>query len=305
MSWDDYRLLLELRRHGSFLAAGARLGLSASTVMRRIGKLEEDLGRTLVHRTARGVWLEPEAEELARMAEQFEHALAARARDAAASPFAGTVRVSVPDGFAPYIAEAAVRARRAHPEIFVEIITEQRYVDLSTREADIGLRAVAPASARSRHDASPVLIEKPLGDVVSGLFASPEYLARHLPSRRLADADFAAHDFIVDEYVGRRPCMADWLLKRGAHRFPLRSNSVAARMHAAQAGMGLVIGALGEMNEQQHGLVRVHLETPGPSLTFCLVMHEELRKVPRVRAVASAITELFDAYLERQRRAMD
>ncbi|AKQ70110.1 Transcriptional regulator, LysR family [Myxococcus hansupus] len=302
MSWDDYRLLLELRRHGSFLAAGVRLGLSASTVMRRIGKLEEDLGRTLVHRTARGVWLEPEAEELARMAEQFEHALAARVRDAAASPFAGSVRVSVSDGFAPYIAEAAVRVRRVHPEIHVEIVTEQRYADLSTREADIGLRAISPVGARTRSDASPVLIEKPLGDIVSGLFASRDYLDQHLPSRKLADADFSAHDFIVDEYVGRRPCMTDWLLQRGAHRFPLRTNSVAARMHAARAGMGLVIGAIGAVDEQR-GLERVRLETPGPSLTFCLVMHEELRKVPRVRAVVSALTEMFDAYLEGQRLA--
>ncbi len=304
MSWDDYRLLLELRRHGSFLAAGARLGLSASTVMRRIGKLEEGLGRTLVHRTARGVRLEPEAEELARMAEQFEHALAARVRDAAESPFAGSVRVSVSDGFAPYIAEATTRVRRVHPEIHVEIVTEQRYADLSTREADLGLRAISPVGARTRSDASPVLIEKPLGDIVSGLFASRDYLDQHLPSRRLADADFSAHDFIVDEYVGRRPCTTDWLLQRGAHRFPLRTNSVAARMHAARGGMGLVIGAIGAVDEQR-GLERVRLETPGPSLTFCLVMHEELRKVPRVRAMVSAITEMFDAYLERQRRAGD
>ena len=59
-AWDDLRVLLEVHRAGSFLAAGLRLGLSTSTVARRIGALEKDLGGALVHRTSQGVWLERE-----------------------------------------------------------------------------------------------------------------------------------------------------------------------------------------------------------------------------------------------------
>lgn len=294
MTWDDYRLLLELRRRGSFLAAGAQLGVSASTVLRRVKQLEAEVGRPFVHATARGVWLEPEALELAALAEQFELALAARARDAGASPFAGVVRVSVPDGFAPTIAEAALRFRRAHPETLVEILTEQRFVDLAAREADIGVRG-----ARS---SSPVLVEKALGTIATGLFASRTYLAQRLPSKSLADADFSAHDFLVHESAESPQSASRWLVERGARRFPLRTSSFEARVHAARGGMGLVVVALGDAREQR-GLVRVRLETPAPSLSFFLVMHQELRRAPRVRGLADEIERVAAEHPALQRGA--
>ncbi|MBN8231504.1 LysR family transcriptional regulator [Corallococcus macrosporus] len=140
-AWDDLRVLLEVHRAGSFLAAGLRLGLSTSTVARRIGALEKDLGRPLVHRTSQGVWLEKEALELIALAEHFEQALRAHRRDeGGSSPYAGRIRISLPDGFLTGAAEAATRFRRLHPETLIEVISELRFVDLSSREADIGVR---------------------------------------------------------------------------------------------------------------------------------------------------------------------
>ncbi|QSQ26834.1 LysR family transcriptional regulator [Pyxidicoccus parkwayensis] len=291
-AWDDLRVLLEVHRQGSFLEAGLQLGLSTSTVARRIGALEKDLGRALVHRTSRGALLEKEALELIALAENFEQALRAHRRDSGpSSPYAGRVRVSLPDGFMTAAAEAAARFRRWHPETHIEVISELRFVDLTAREADIGVRG-----GRS---SSPVLIEKPMGDILPGLYASTEYLARALPSRFLGDGDYARQDFIVEDENPRGQGASQWLTQRGASRFPFRSNSLEARLHAAKCGMGLVLLGLGAEREHPE-LIRVGLATPLPGLRFYLTMHKDLRRVPRIRGVALALQEVFAEYFAAQ-----
>jgi DNA-binding transcriptional LysR family regulator len=294
-AWDDLRVLLEVHRRGSFLAAGLQLGLSTSTVARRIGSLEKDLGCALVHRTSQGAWLEKEAVALIEIAEHFEQSLQAHRRDGGStSPYAGRVRISLPDGFMTGAAEAAARFRRQHPETFVEIISELRFVDLASREADIGIRG-----GRS---SSPVLIEKPLGEIHSGLYASAEYLERSLPQCLLGAGDYGSQDFIVEDEAPHGRGVSQWLMQRGASRFPFRSNSVEARVHAAKRGMGLVL--LGTGSAKDHpGLLRVALETQLPSIPFYLTMHKELRKVPRIRGLATSLEEVFAEYMAAQAEA--
>ncbi|WP_223634981.1 LysR family transcriptional regulator [Corallococcus sp. EGB] len=294
-AWDDLRVLLEVHRGGSFLAAGLQLGLSTSTVARRIGALEKDLGRALVHRTSQGAWLEKEALELIVLAEQFEQSLRAHRRDGGGgSPYAGRIRISLPDGFLVGAAEAATRFRRRHPETLIEVISELRFVDLASREADIGVRG-----GRS---SSPVLIDKPLGEVMSGLYASEDYLKRFVPKRLLGADDYAGQDFIVEDETPRGQGPAQWLIQRGASRFPFRSNSMEARLHAAKGGMGLVMLGVGAEREHPE-LLRVGLETPLPSLRFYLTMHKDLRKVPRIRKFAKTFEAVFAEYLAAQSEA--
>lgn len=295
-AWDDLRVLLEVHRGGSFLAAGLQLGLSTSTVARRIGALEKDLGRALVHRTSQGAGLEEEALELIALAERFEQSLRAHRRDEGGrSPYAGRIRVSLPDGFLVGAAEAATRFRRLHPETQVEVISELRFVDLSSREADIGVRG-----GRS---SSPVLIDKPLGDVASGLYSSEDYLSRSLPKRFLGTDDYREQDFVVEDETPRGQGPSRWLIQRGASRFPFRSNSMEARLHAAKGGMGLVMLGIGA-GKQHPELVPVRLETPLPSLRFYLTMHKDLRKVPRIREFAKTLEAVFSEYLDAQAEAL-
>ena len=48
--WDDLKYFLAVARHGSTIAAGKALGLSQSTVHRRLSELERRLNRKLVTR---------------------------------------------------------------------------------------------------------------------------------------------------------------------------------------------------------------------------------------------------------------
>lgn len=294
LPWDDLRLLLEVHRRGSFFGAASALGVSTSTVARRIEALERSIGHAVVHRTSQGVWLENDALELIGVAERFEQSLEALRRDEAAKgkSYAGVVRVSAPDGFGFALAIAAARLRRQHPETQVEIVAEARFVDLSAREADIGIRGGRSASS--------ILVEKSLGEIQGALFATREYLARRLPSRFLRQADYATQDFIAKEVsAAGRGGPPHWLAQRGATHFPLRSNAFDARLQAGLEGIGIVELAAGSAATYPT-LQRIALEDPIPSVRFFLTMHRDLRKVPRMRAFAAEVQKIFAEYMVAQ-----
>jgi DNA-binding transcriptional LysR family regulator len=281
-AWDDLRVLLAVHRNRSFLAAGRALGVSTSTVARRIEALEAALGRVLVHRGSAGTSVEPGALELVFLAEQLEHGLRAARRDEGHedSGLAGTVRLSVGEGFVLPLTQVLSELRRKHPEIHFELISESRLSDLSRREADIGIR-----NARS---SSPVLVERPVGRLRFALFASQSYVERRLRGGQLRTGDFERHDFVGYDGPLRKLPQEQWLVARGATRFPFRSNSDLALRAATERGQGICLMAEA-MGRELEGLVKLDTEVPLPSVPVFLVFHRELRRVPRIRAVTSAL----------------
>ncbi|MCP3136592.1 LysR family transcriptional regulator [Pyxidicoccus xibeiensis] len=279
-TWDDLRVLLALHRHRSFLAAGRALGISTSTAARRIEALEAALGRTLVHRGSRGTSVEPDALELVSLAEQLELGLQAVRRDEGESPSSGTVRVSMGEGFVRPVTRVLSELRRKHPALLLEVISEARLVDLSRREADIGLR-----KAKS---SSPVLVERAVGRLEFGLYASQGYVERRLRGGRLEAGDFERHDFVGYEGALERSPQMTWLMRHGARRFPFRSNSDFALEEAVEQGEGIWVMADAQ-GRTLPGLVRLDVDLPMPSMPVFLVFHKDLRQVPRVRLVVSAL----------------
>jgi len=289
-TWDDLRVLLAVQRFESFLAAGQSLGLSTSTVARRIEALEAQVGRPLVVRTTAGTSIEPDAYELIALAEQFELGLDAARRNDARSKLAGSVRISVGEGFTAFLTEVLSEFRRRHPETSIELISETRLSDLARREADLGIRVMRSASK--------VLVERPLGHLQFGLWASDSYVERRLRSVRLRRADFARHDFVGYDGVHRRLPQEQWLVAQGAVHFPFRSNSDLVVLTAVMNGQGLALLA-DLLGRATPGLVRIETESRLPSLSPLLVYHKDARKLPRVHAVARAIEDAAVAKLRR------
>ena len=125
-----------------------------------------------------------------RLAEDLEHGLNAERRDRAGGR--GTIKVSVPDGAVQALTPALLALRDTYPDMDIELWGENRLVDLAKREADIGLRL-----SRS---SSNVLVEKQVATLRFGLYASADYVRRHLPSRRLQKGEAARHAFVsLDE----------------------------------------------------------------------------------------------------------
>ncbi|WP_081651552.1 MULTISPECIES: LysR family transcriptional regulator [Cupriavidus] len=277
LSWDDLRILLAVHRARSLLGAGKALGLSTSTTARRLDALEAAVGRQLVYRSQSGTELKPEALRMVQLAEGLEHGLDALRRDQ--TVLAGTLRVSVPDGMAQTLTRSLLAFCQEYPDVDLELVGENRMVDVAAREADIAVRL-----ARST---SNVLVEKHLATFRFALFASADYVRRHLPTRRLSKGEAAAHSFVgLDERWKELP-HEQWMRTLGATRFAFRSSSMDAIEEAVRYGVGLA--AFLEKDPRSAGLIRVETDTDGPSQSFYLVYHRDLRKQPHVRAAVASI----------------
>src|SRR5438477_8648894 len=97
--WNDLRYFLAVARHHSTIAAGKSLGLSQSTVQRRVNELERRIGRQLMVRYPAGYRLTEFGEALLPYAERVEAAvgdLELRVKDTTRELF-GVNRVTFPE----------------------------------------------------------------------------------------------------------------------------------------------------------------------------------------------------------------
>jgi DNA-binding transcriptional LysR family regulator len=282
LDWGNLRFFLEMARTGSLSSAARRLGVDRNTVGRRVASLEEELGLPLFDRGPQGWDRTPAGEELARLAERVEDDVLALARhvDARDSAIAGTVRLTTSahlaaNVFVPALGPLAER----HPELVLEIAADQRNFDLTRREADLAVRMGRPRDAG--------LVMRKLSDVAYGLYASPGYLAGRRP-----EVDFERDRFLTfDESLASSP-QERWLARVApGRRVAFRSNATAALQAAARLGLGVAILPR-FLAGPDPALVRLG----GPEPTrheMWLLVHGDLRRAPRVRAVIDWVDEVM------------
>ena len=276
--WDDLRFFLALCEAGTLTGAARATGVEHTTVARRIDALEAALAARLFDRfpkgwslTAAGTALVPHARKL----EDDMHALLNVARGA--SEVVGSVRVSAPPALAACLLAPRLRAPLARlPGIEIDLRAEARTTDLMRRQADIALRFARPTA--------PGLVAKVLAHVDYGLYAQADYAAARLP----AQWEFLGYDDLQQDAPQQ-----EWLDKvRGDRRYSVRSNDLLTLLQAAVAGCGVGVfpryaaaGAPG----------MVALDPPCPvRRKLWLVMHDDVRRAPHVRAVADQIIAMFE-----------
>jgi DNA-binding transcriptional LysR family regulator len=285
LDWGHLRFFLELARTGSLSRAANRLGVDRNTVARRVGALEEELGLPLFERGPQGWTRTAAGDELAALATRVEEDVLAIARhaDARDTALSGTVRLTTATHLAAFLLVPALpRLRERHPGLVLEVAADQRTFDLTRREADLALRFGRPRDAG--------LVTRKLSDVAYGLYAGTAYAA----GRRSVDLD-------RDAFVGFDDSLAGvpqerWLARVApGRRVVFRSNSTASLQAAARAGMGV---AVLPCFVAEHDPALVRLDGPQPvNHELWLLVHGDLRRTPRVRAVI----EWVDALVERAR----
>lgn len=154
MDWNDVRHFLALARCGSVRAAGASLGVSHSTVARRVEALEARLSARLFDRNRDGYTLTEAGRQMLPGAERVERELAALERGLVGQDerLSGTVAITCCD---VYISDILVRELTAfctrYPDIELCMTTDSRPFDLSRREADIAVRTLALGASPPEH----------------------------------------------------------------------------------------------------------------------------------------------------------
>ena len=174
MDWDKLRIFHAVADAGSLTHAGDALHLSQSAVSRQIRALEESLNTTLFHRHARGLILTEQGELLfdaTRSMNKRLEAAAARIRDSEEEVF-GELRVTTTTGFGTlWLAPRLPKLYEQYPDLKIDLMLEERVLDLPMREADVAIRMKEPSQAD--------LIRKRLMSVRMRLYATSSYLQQH------------------------------------------------------------------------------------------------------------------------------
>lgn len=285
VGWDDQRIFLAVLEEGSLSAAARRLGLSHPTVRSRIETLEQQLGTVLFTRSVNGLTPTETAEALREPARAMAMASEFFVRQASASggEASGTVRISVPDFMGIEVIPAMLaRLREAHPAIRIELSLSNLPADLLAQEVDVAVRTVAP-----KQDA---LVARKVAAIPLGFFASPSYVERR--GRPTSLVELAEHDVIGPDRNRSDLAMVERLGGLARDRLVLRTDSHPAHVAAARAGVGIAVAQV-PVGERDPNLVRVLPDLDVMVLETWIVTHENLARVPRVRAVFDSLVESF------------
>ncbi len=283
--WDDVRYFLAVAREGSVRAASEHLAVNHSTVLRRIGQLEERLGAQMFEKLPSGYRLTDAGEEILELAEQMEassHLLETRVfgRDQGVR---GLLRVTLAPTLAshllmPDLAEFA----RLHAEVEMEILSLDEPVNLTNREADVAIRVVYD------RETLPLNLHGVKGpDLYGGAYLSRELLA----SWRAGTHDPVR--WVVKKNYG----IPDWA--RGGE---ILTTDVAFRATDAEAQLAAVRHGLGMttlpcfVGDADPLLVRA----PGTPLqmhgTLWILAQGETRKTKRVRLFTELMARRLEAH---------
>lgn len=286
IDWDDLRVFLAIQRAGTLARAASSLEINATTVGRRLEKLEETAGARLFDRTPDGYRLTRAGHELLPSAERMENEALALERSIAGSDKkpAGVVRLSVTEMLGTrFIAPHLVDFHERYPEILLDLSCTSRTVQLARREADIALRLAQP-----REDN---LVIKRLVAIELGLYASRSYLERRghpRPPVRALDG----HDVIL--FADARPFAIEneWLSTRlGSARVVMRSDSVSSIFSATVAGLGIAL-LPHVVASAEPSLERIRTDdAPEPRIVWQAV-HQDLARAARIRAVLDFLAEI-------------
>lgn len=285
MNWDDVRIFLVISRIGRLDRAAAILRKDATTLSRRLLRLEQDLGLTLFERTGRGYTLTKAGERLAAHAEQMESAAhEIRGEGKEDTSAGGRIRIGVTEGLgSAIIAPALAEFRRQNPSIDIDLISLPGFASVPKREADMSILL-------SRPKAGPIRIRK-LCDYVLRLYASEQYLAAS-PEIRVRE-DLSQHSLVgyVDDliYSDQLRYVGDVMPGRTPN---LGSSSIIAQseMIAANAGLGILPDFIASRTP---GLVPVLADQIQVQRSFWLAVHRDVSDLRRVRLMSDYLSQIM------------
>ena len=287
--WDDLRHFLAVSSLGSLSKAAAELGASHSTVLRRLAQLERRLGVRLFDRHMQGYAITEAGQQLhdqlAHVADEIESAQRRLAgRDTRLS---GAVRVTTTDTcFYGLLSPHLSAFREAHPDIELQFVIHNSFMNLTRREADVAIR---PTHRPPEH-----LVGRPVGVMRSAVYASMAYLERHGLSTSLG-IDLAACDWVVPDESLSHLAQARWMDQRWpGHRVACRIDTLLGMAQAVRAGLGAGV-LLCLLADADGSLVRLQGPWPELDTPLWILTHPALKRTARIRAFVDFMQERLAA----------
>ncbi|TDQ84411.1 LysR family transcriptional regulator [Dongia mobilis] len=290
LEWNDYRVVLAIQRTGGLAPAARLLGVNHATVFRQVNAMEARLGARLFDRHRSGYGLTAVGEVALAAAEVMETQVLAAERRMAGGDLSlnGTIRVTAPDDMVehlllPIFADFQGR----YPQIELEIIVDNRFLNLSRREADIAIRPTAAAPE--------AMVGVNVGPLAMAIYGAAALADRAAAGARVTDLPWVGWEDGADSiafggYFRR-------LDPRPA--FLYRANSLLAQISAVERGLGVALLPC-FAGDSIAGLVRIGPPDSSTGSFLWLLTHPDLRRAARIRAFIDFVA----AALRRKRRLL-
>lgn len=278
MNWDDIKIFLEVARSERLSEAAKRLSIDASTISRRLHKLEENLKSKLFERTIDGHILTFEGQRLLRSACKMEQDANNALNDIINSnqPNAGCVRIGVTEAFGNFfIASNLLNLQQNFADIQIDLLQFSRFVKISRNEADIAIAVERPKSTS--------MIVAKLCDYKLQLYAHPDYVKQvKLPIKL---NNLSQHNWVsyVDNLLFTD--QLDYLKDiNNQVRASFRSTSVVSQYSAIKSGLGIGILPC-FLASQDNSLIKLFSDDIEIVRSFYLVTHPESKRLSHVATV--------------------
>jgi len=289
MDWDKIRIFHAVAESGSLTGAGKTLNLSQSAVSRQIATLEDSLGVALFRRHARGLVLTEQGvilQDAAREMFSKLSSLKGQLMDTRRLP-EGPLTITISEFLAStWLAGRLAKFRELYPLIQLNVIIDDRVLNLNMREADVAIRLYKPRESG--------LIQRHLATIHFHLCASKDYLAKHGHPQKAAD--------LKDHYLLAFPEDApapfvnpNWIFDVASinpreHHNSLKMNSMYALYKAAGEGAG--IAAMPEFAIKENPNLEIVLPNlKRPDVDMYFIHAEERKNSKRINALRDFILE--------------
>ena len=280
MDWDKLKVFHAVAEAGNFTKATYVLNLSQSAISRQIQSLEQTLKTQLFERHARGLSLTENGEYLFKTA----HEVISKLKDVESTlidkrdKLSGKLTVTTVVSFGTtWLTPRIQEFMKLSPEMEIELIFDDRELDLSTRQADIGIWMRRPKQLNH--------IQKKLIDIHYHIYGSAKYLEQYGHPKTVSELN--KHKFISYGKGAPSPVFnPDWALKLGVKdnkkRKPvMKVNSIYGLLLAVQSGVGLA--ALPDyITVSVPNIIKVLPQIEGPKTEAYFVYPQSLKNVARV-----------------------
>ncbi|TMM47010.1 LysR family transcriptional regulator [Colwellia ponticola] len=298
MNWDDIKIFLEVARAERLSTAAKRLIMDASTVSRRLHKLEESIGTKLFDRTQDGHVLTPDGDVLlhvaCKMEQDAQHALSSIQNNNQDN--GGLVRIGVTEALGNFFVSPNLVALQQHyPNINVHLLLFSRYVKISRNEADIAIAVERPKSTS--------MIVSKLCDYKLQLYVHQDYLDKSVDNglakpdnSSIALEHLAQHKWVsyVDNLIFTDQLSYTKELSRylgDEFTASFSSTSIISQYFAIKSGLGMGILPC-FLAEQDKSLIKLHSQEICIKRSFWLVAHPESKRLTHVNTVWQYLKEL-------------
>ena len=282
MDWDKLKIFHAVAEAGNFTKATYSLNLSQSAISRQIQSLESELKTQLFERHARGLSLTENGEYLFKTA----HEVISKLKDVESTLIdkknkpSGKLTVTTVVSFGTtWLTPRIQEFMKLNPEMEIELIFDDRELDLSTRQADIGIWMRRPKQLNH--------IQKKLIDINYHIYGSTKYLEQYGYPKNILDLN--KHKFISYGKGAPSPVFnPDWALKLGVKdnkkRKPImKVNSIYGLLLAVQSGVGLA-SLPDYITVNVPNIIKVLPQIEGPKSEAHFVYPQSLKNVARVVA---------------------